>query len=210
MYTDHAGEVSGEATKKPYRDLIERAYPCHIRWSISPLEAALMRLWGNGFQSGAADIAGERSKAGVFDEERGGDHRREAIGKGLASAILLGSFGGQADQLGFSAKDLKMACSRHGLNWNYLGGALLDLEDRCFYLHAATAAALGKRYWFSTKPTLTKLPVQYRQKFAKENSGTEIIEQVRCEIRKLSAQPIRSFFVFKDKKWKPMLWPTPE
>jgi hypothetical protein len=237
MYAAHAGEVPSEATKKPYRDLIERAYPfhpslidalykrwgshpdfqrtrgvlrllasvvgdlwnrregntqtqhliqpCHIRWSVDAFDAALTRLWGNAFQSvSAADITGERSNAGTFDEERGGDYRREAIGQGLASAILLGSFGGQADRMGFSAKDLKLACSRYGLNWNYLDGALLELEERCFYLHDATAGTLGKRYWFSTKPTLTKLLVQYRQRFGKENFGGEIIEQVKNETKK--------------------------
>jgi hypothetical protein len=250
MYTAHAGEVPGEATKKAYRDFFERAYPfhpsvidafykrwgshpdfqrtrgvlrllasivgdlwnrregntqtqhliqpCHICWSVDPLQAALARLWGNAYQSAAAaDITGERSNAGTFDEERGADYRREAIGQGLASAILLGSFGGQAERVGFSAKDLKLACSRHGLNWNYLDGALLELEDRCFYLHATTAGNLGKRYWFSTKPTLTKLLVQYRQQFARENFGNEIIEQLKSEVRK-GAGPGTSWRVVVD------------
>jgi predicted AAA+ superfamily ATPase len=69
--------------------------PCHIRWSVDALQAALTRLWGPPYQSvAAADVIGERSNAGIFDEERGGDYRTEAIGQGLASAILLGSFGG--------------------------------------------------------------------------------------------------------------------
>ncbi len=159
--------------------------PCHIRWSVDALQAALTRLWGPPFQSvAAADVIGERSNAGIFDEERGGDYRGEAIGQGLASAILLGSFGGQGGRSGFSSKDLKLACSRSGLNWNYADGALLELEDRCFYLHTATAGSLGKRYWFGTKPTLNKLIVQYRQQSAKENFGEEILEDLRAESQK--------------------------
>lgn len=200
MYAAHSGEVPAEASKKTYRELIERAYPfhplvidalykrwgshpdfqrtrgvlrllaslvgdlwkrregntqtqhliqpCHVRWSVDPLQAALTRLWGNAYQSvAAADIIGEQSNAGAFDEERGGDYRREAIGQGLASAMLLGSFGGQGERVGFSAKDLKLACSRHGLNWNYLDGALLELEgDRCFYLHRGVVNRFPPRF----------------------------------------------------------------
>jgi hypothetical protein len=159
--------------------------PCHIRWSVDALQAALTRLWGPPYQSvAAADIIGERSNAGIFDEERGGDYRNESIGRGLASAILLGSFGGQGGRSGFSSKDLKLACSKQGLNWNYADGALLELENRCFYLHTATAGSLGKRYWFGTKPTLNKLVVQYRQQSAKENFGEEILEDLRAESQK--------------------------
>ncbi len=159
--------------------------PCHVRWSVDALQAALTRLWGTPYQSvAAADVIGGRSNAGIFDEERGGDYRSEAIGQGLASAILLGSFGGQGGRSGFSSKDLKLACSKHGLNWNYGDGALLELENRCFYLHTATAGSLGKRYWFGTKPTLNKLVVQYRQQSAKENFEKEILEDLRAESQK--------------------------
>ena len=159
--------------------------PCDVRWSVDAVQAALTRLWGPGYESvAAADVIGERSNSGVFDEERGGDYRSEAIGRGLASAILLGSFGGQGGRSGFSSKDLKQACSRHGLNWNYSDGALLELENRCFYLHTATAGSLGKRYWFGTKPTLNKLVVQYRQQIASRDFGEEIMESIRTEAHK--------------------------
>ncbi len=159
--------------------------PCHIRWSVDALQAALTRLWGPAYQSvAAADVIGERSNAGGFDEERGGDYRRESIAQGLASAILLGSFGGQGGRSGFSSKDLKLACSKHGLNWNYTDGALLELENRCFYLHSTAAGSLGKRYWFGTKPTLNKLVVQYRQQMAKETFDDEILEDLRAESQK--------------------------
>lgn len=159
--------------------------PYHIRWSVDALQAALTRFWGPAYQSvAAADVVGERSNAGLFDGERGGDYRSEAIGQGLASAILLGSFGGQGGRSGFSSKDLKLACARHGLNWAYTDGALLELENRCFYLHTATGGNFGKRYWFGTKPTLNKLVVQYRQQVAKENFDEAILENLRAESQK--------------------------
>lgn len=159
--------------------------PCHIRWSIDAMQAALTRLWGAAYQSVvAADILGEKSNAGSLDEERGGDYRREQIAQGLAAAILLGSFGGQAQRSGFSAKDLKLACSRHGLNWNYADGAQLELENRCFYLHSTAAGNLGKRYWFGTKPTLNKLVVQYRQQNTGKSFEDEILEALQAQSQK--------------------------
>ncbi|MFQ3682706.1 hypothetical protein, partial [Roseiflexus sp.] len=117
--------------------------------------------------------------------------RTESIGRGLAAAILLGSFGGQGGRSGFSAKDLKLACSKHGLNWIYTDGALLELEERCFYLHTTTAGSLGKRYWFGTKPTLNKLVIQYRQQLSKETFEEEVLEDLRTEAQggKIPATP---------------------
>ena len=158
--------------------------PCHLRWSLDPLAAGLTRLWGQGYQSvAAADVIGDRSNAGIFDDERGGEYEREAIGRGIAAAILLGSFGGQGERSGYSAKDVKLACSRPDLNWSYTDGALLELENRCFYLHAAPAGSLGKRYWFGTQPTLNKLVVQYRQRVAGEDFEQEIVESLNERMR---------------------------
>ena len=159
--------------------------PCHIRWSIDAMQAALTRLWGPAYQSvAAADIIGHKSNAVTFDEERGGDYAREEIGQGIAAAILLGSFGGKGGRSGFSSKDIKLACSKQGVNWNYADGALLELENRCFYLHSTTAGALGKRYWFSTKPTLNKLIIQYRQQMSGEGFEDEILEDLRTQTQK--------------------------
>ena len=159
--------------------------PCHVRWSIDAVQAALTRLWGPAYQSvAAADVIGEGSNAGSFDEERGGDYRTEAIGQGLASAILLGSFGGKGQKSGFSSKDLRLAASRYGLNWSYTDGALLELENRCFYLHSTSAGSLGKRYWFGTKPALNLLVVQYRQQNASATFEEEILEDLRAESRR--------------------------
>ena len=160
--------------------------PCHVHWSIDAMQAALIRLWGMAYQTViAADISGEKSNAYQLDDERGGDYERESISRGIASAILLGSFGGQAGRSGFSARDLKLACSRVGLNWNYTDGALLELENRCFYLHTTAAGSLGKRYWFGTKPTLNKLIVQYRQQYAGQKFDTEILETLREQTQKI-------------------------
>jgi len=162
--------------------------PCNVNWALDPLQAALTRYWGPQYQSiAAADVVGSKSNAALLDEERGSDYARERIGSGLAAAILLGSFGGQAERSGFSSKDLKLACSRIGLNWAYTDGALLELENRCFYVHATSAGSLGKRYWFSTKPNLNRLVVQYRQQADRTALDGVIIEALKAEVGRLGS-----------------------
>lgn len=175
--------------------------PCHIRWSIDAMHAALTRFWGAQYEAvAAADLLGDNSNAATLDEERGGDYRREKIGQGLASAILLGSFGGQVQRAGFSAKDLKLACSRPGLNWNYTDGALLELEDRCFYLHSVAAGSVGKRYWFGTKPNLNKLVVQYRQQVGRETYDNEIATALTEAAKKAGGEATWRVLVNPDKE----------
>jgi hypothetical protein len=157
--------------------------PCHVRWSIDALQGALTRLWGDGYRSVVvADLVGTEANTPSFDEERGGEYRRERIGSGLAAAILLGSFGGQAERTGFSTAELKLACARPEVNWGYLDGALLELESRCFYLQPpAPAAGGGQRYWFGTRVNLNKLVAQYRQQHAGRDFDAEIAVDLRAQ-----------------------------
>ncbi|RMG44917.1 MAG: ATP-binding protein, partial [Acidobacteria bacterium] len=159
--------------------------PCHLRWTIDALHAQLTRLWGAAYESVvAADVIGEKANAVLLDEERGGDYTAEKIAQGLAAAILLGSFGGEGERVGFSTKDLRLAVGRPTLNWGYTDGALMLLDERSFYLHTGSAGSLGKRYWFGTKPRLTKLIVQYRGQFASENFDAEILELLQSDVQR--------------------------
>lgn len=154
--------------------------PSHVRWSIDALHAALTRLWGGQFESVVAhDVIGNKANAVLLDEERGEEYRRERIVEGLASAILLGSFGGQAEKAGYSTKDIKFCVGRPGLNWGFIDGALLALDERAFFLHGASAGSQGKRYWFGTKPTLNKLVAQYRMQMSSQDFDADIIEALR-------------------------------
>ena len=164
--------------------------PCHIHWTVDAWHAALTRLWGGAYESVvASDVIGEKANATLLDEERGGDYRTEKLAQGLAAAMLLGSFGGQGERAGYSTKDLKLCVSRPDLNWGYTDGALLALEDRAFYLHPASAGNLGKRYWFGTTPTLTKLNVQYRNQLASKDFDAEILETLQEHVKNLRPEP---------------------
>jgi hypothetical protein len=164
--------------------------PCHISWTIDAMNASLTRLWGAPYEAVVAqDVIGEKANASLLDEEKGGDYPIERITQGIASAILLGSFGGQGEKSGYTTKDLKLAVGRPGLNWSYTDGALLTFEERSFYLHPAAAGSLGKRYWFGTKPTLAKLVVQYRQQFAANDFDAEIVDGLQEQVTGISTAP---------------------
>lgn len=164
--------------------------PCHIRWTIDALHSALTRLWGSAYESViAADVIGEKSNATLLDEEHGGDYTTERITQGVASSILLGSFGGQGERAGYSTKDLRLCVSRPNVHWNYMDNALLGLEERGFYLYDASAGNLGKRYWFGAKPRLTKLIVQYRGQFSSESFNREILETLQEQTRDIRVDP---------------------
>jgi hypothetical protein len=160
--------------------------PCHVRWTIDALHASLTRLWGAAYDSVvAADVIGGKANAALLDEERGGEYSTEKIAQGLAAAIMLGSFGGQGERAGYGTKDLKLCVGRPDLNWGYTDGALLALEERAFYLHSTSAGDHGKRYWFGTRPTLTKLIVQYRSQFASQTFDAEIVEALQVQVKAL-------------------------
>lgn len=174
-------------TTKQTQPLIQ---PCHVRWTIDALRAALTRLWGATYDSVvAADVIGDKANAVALDDERGREYADERVSQGVASAVLLGSFGGQGERAGFSSKEVRFGSGRPDLNWGYTDGALLALEEKAFYLHNAAAGSQGKRYWFGTKPTLTKLLVQYRGQFSGQDFDAEIIEALQAHVKSLKTEP---------------------
>jgi len=155
--------------------------PNDISWLLDAPEAQLTRLWGAGFQSVvAADISGQMSNAQRFDQEREGDYQREHVAEGVASAILLGSFGKRGEQSGFATKELHLVCARPGINWNLIDSALIELDNTSFYLRSAPAGNLGKRFWYGTKPTLNKLIVQYKQQTSGSSFDDDILQELRA------------------------------
>ena len=171
--------------------------PAHLRWTLDMLHGELTRLWGQGYEAVVdADVAGERANAALIDEERGGEYARERITQGLAAAILLGSFGGKGERAGYSTKELKLCVARPTFNWNCIDGALLAFEDRAHYLYTAAAGNLGKRYWFLTKPRVSRLIELYRRQYERESFDEEILNLLQQQIREIvrsSKQPWRIF-----------------
>lgn len=64
------------------------------------------------------------------------------------------------------------------------------------FTHSRRAGSVGKRYWFSTKTTLNKLVVQYRQNTARENIDSDITSAIAERtklIKSIACQKTRGF-----------------
>ena len=164
--------------------------PAHLRWDINGLNATLTRLWGTAHQSViAADVTGSSSNAAITDDEQGGDYATQRIAEGVAASVLLGSFGGQGERAGYSTKELRVCVSRPGVHWALTDGALTQLKERAHYLHEAGAGSQGTRYWFGTKPRLTRLIQQYRDRFESEEFADEVVAGLSEEASRTSMGP---------------------
>jgi len=148
-------------------------HPCHINWTSDAWSGALTRLWGNPYQTVvAADVNGESANAVLIDKKKDSEYEVERITEGIASAILLNSFGSKVERAGSNLKEIRLNSIQPHLNWGLTDGALIELEDKAFYLH--TTSGHEKRYWFSTKPTVRKLIVQYRNELSSKTFDVEI------------------------------------
>lgn len=156
-------------------------HPCHINWTSDAWSGALTRLWGNPYQTVvAADINGDSANAVAIDRKKDAEYEVERITEGIASAILLNSFGSKAERAGSNLKEIRLNSIQPHLNWGLTEGALIELEDKAFYLHTTTTHE--KRYWFSTKPTVRKLVVQYRDELSSKSFDTQIEDALKSQV----------------------------
>ena len=164
--------------------------PCHLRFDMDALIGQVTKLWGANYQTViASDIVGKTSNAEKIDSSKGGEYASECIVTGVAASVLLGSFGSGAENKGWTSHEIKLACSRPDLNWNFTDSALAALKERAFYLRSTSTQSVGERYWFDVKPTLNKLLVQYRQSVEQ----TTVDETITNEIKKYQKPPSGTF-----------------
>lgn len=155
-------------------------HPCHINWTSDAWSGSLTRLWGNPYQTVvAADVNGESANAVLIDRKKDSDYEVERITEGIASSILLNSFGSKAERAGSNIKEIRLSSIQPHLNWGLTDGAIIELEDKAFYLHTTTGQE--KRYWFSTKPTVRKLIVQYRNELTSKSFDVQIEEMIKSQ-----------------------------
>jgi hypothetical protein len=162
-------------------------HPNHIPWSSDAWGGTLSRLWGNPYQSVvAADISGENANAVQADKRKNGEYETERITEGIASAILLNSFGSKPERAGLNIKEIKLACSQPHLNWGIIDGALIELEENAFYLH--TTSGQEKRFWFNIKPTINKLIHQRTVTLGENNFLNKVEEDLKSHLGRLKQE----------------------
>ncbi len=148
--------------------------------NLDALSGQLKRLYGNGYDSViTADAAGSSSNAFKIDSNKK-EYGDWYLTQGIASVILMNSFGSEGTNKGISVPELKLnLLTPNGFNHNSINGALDELESHAYYLYYAQSSSSGKRYWFHTKPNINILINQAKADVKTEDITAEIVRRLK-------------------------------
>jgi hypothetical protein len=147
--------------------------------NLDAITSQIKKLWGNGYDAViSADVSGNNSNAFKIDNNKQ-EYRKYAITQGVASAIMLGTFGSDGAKKGLNIQEIKlMVLKPDTYNHNSINGVLDALESEAHYLHYSEAASI-KRYWFHTRPNINILINQAKGDVQKTALENEIISRIK-------------------------------
>lgn len=102
----------------------------------------------------AADIIGGDAHADMLDDRLGSEYKRHQISRGIATTILMQSFGG-ITQGGALPADLRLGTVSPSLGPEYVSEVLGALEESLWYVHKE-----GEKIRFQTRPNLYRIIAQ--------------------------------------------------
>ena len=151
--------------------------------NLDALSGQLKRLYGNGFDAViTADVSGSTSNAFKIDSNRN-EYGKHCLAEGIASVILMNSFGTNGANRGVSVKDIKLnLLEPEGFNHNSINGALDELENAGHYLYY-TKSGQDRRYWFYTNPNINILINQAKGDINNHDIEAEILERINRKSR---------------------------
>jgi predicted AAA+ superfamily ATPase len=153
--------------------------------NLDALSGQLKKLYGNGYDAVlTADVSGKSSNAFRIDKSKKelGDYN---LAEGLASTILLGSFGSSGSNKGTSVQELKLASLKpSSFNHNNIHTALDLLEENAHYLYYSTTGQ--KRYWFHTKPNINILINQAKGDIKEPDIESEVVKRLHEKSRNIN------------------------
>lgn len=145
--------------------------------NLDAVTSQITMLYGANWDSVInADISGTSSNSFRIDQEVKtlGQH---GITQGIASTILLGTFGSQGQNKGVSLDEMKLCMIKpDSFNHNDINGALDRLEDCAHYLYYSSAGQ--KRYWFHTKPNINILINQAKSDIKNNDIESDILKRI--------------------------------
>lgn len=153
--------------------------------NVDALAGQLKTLFGNGYDAVlTADVSGSASNAFKIDNNKS-QYGNWNLTQGIASVVMLNSFGSDGANRGVSIKDLKLnLLEPNGFNLNDINGALGELESSAHYLHYAKAGA-ERRYWFHTEPNLIVLINQAKSDINQKDIEAEILKRITEKSRNI-------------------------
>lgn len=148
--------------------------------NVDALSGQLKRLYGNGYDAViTADIAGSSSNAFKIDGDKT-EYGQYYLTQGIASVILMNSFGSDGANKGISVPEIKLhLLFPQGFNHNSVNGALDQLKASAYYLYYTQSGSSSARYWFHTKPNINILINQAKADVDDMAVSAEILKRIR-------------------------------
>ena len=107
---------------------------------------------GGGFDGVvAADIIGGDGHANREDERRGGEYKTLQVSRGVATTLLMHSFGG-LERSGATIQELRLGSVAPNLGPEYVSEVLTSLDETLWYVHRE-----GDKYRFQTKANIYRI-----------------------------------------------------
>ena len=122
-----------------------------------------------------ADIIGGDAHADMQDQSRGGDYARHRIARGVATTLLMNSFGGQ-ERSGANAQQLRLGTVAPNVGPEYVTEILNTLEEVLWYVHKE-----GESLRFQTRPNIYRAIADT----ASNQSSSSVADRLRSEVDKV-------------------------
>ena len=123
----------------------------------------------------AADIIGGDAHADMQDQRRGSDYAHHHIGRGVATTLLMHSFGGR-ERAGATAQELRLGTVAPNVGPEYVTEIFGSLEGALWYVHRE-----GESLKFQTKPNIYRVIAQT----ADGQPASTVAERLRTEVGKV-------------------------
>ncbi len=125
------------------------------------------------------DVDGPNSLPLALDRDNAPNLGRYSACRRVARTIYMGSAPTQrAAHRGLEDRQVKLGCAQPGETVATFGDALRRLTDRATYLYVD-----GKRYWYSTQPTVTRLADDRAGQLSEHDVSDEIVKRLREEAK---------------------------
>jgi Protein of unknown function (DUF499) len=148
-----------------------------VLFNVEALTSQITILNGASWDSViTADVSGTSSNAFRIDNDI------KALGKfnisqGIASTVLLGTFGSKGQNKGVGIDEIKLCMVKpDGFNHNDINGAMDRMEGNAHYLYYSSTGI--KRYWFDTTPNVNILINQAKGDIKTPDIIAEILRRV--------------------------------
>lgn len=153
--------------------------------NVEALTSQITLLYGPNWDSVInADVSGSASNAFRIDSEVK-ELGKYQITQGIATTILLATFGSHGQNKGIAIDELKLCMLKpESFNHNDINGAIDRLESHAHYLYYSTTGQ--KRFWFDTIPNINILINQAKGDIKNTDIHAEILRRINEKTKAVS------------------------